>query len=149
MAPLKGPGKVLLRRLQALEARRKPPSIFVDPVAAAAALRELIGLLAGGRLCMLPLPREAETPAMFAAHRTLDRIAEQLAAAEREAQAAKRALKLERRAARRAQAAVQRVEPPPAVPQHGQPEKPSHAPPPPAVEAPAKAEPVEMSKLRF
>jgi hypothetical protein len=68
-----------LKRIARLQARQRPPAIVVDAKAAATALRE-VGLLAAGKICLLPQPAQPETPAMFEAHQLFDRIAAPLAA---------------------------------------------------------------------
>ena len=120
-----------LKRLKALEARRRPPAVVVDPEAVAAALRRVLAELAivrRGDACLVPRPIDdtPPSPAERAVRRLLEQTHERLAAQERQAAEAKRAAKLERRAKRRAEAA-QRVEPPPPA-TLGLPEKVAQAP---------------------
>jgi hypothetical protein len=134
-----------LKRLKALEARRRPPAVVVDYDAAARLLEDFLHQAALVMACWVPQPVEPESewsPAM----RQADQLHERLMAAEREAQQAKGAAKLERRAKRRLEAA-RAVEPPTAAPpQHGLPEESSPAA---AAAAPVAAEPVPLATLRY
>jgi hypothetical protein len=142
-----------LKRLRALEARRRPPAVVVDPTAAAASLRDLlaeIAIVRRGDACLVP--HEPLPPAADLVVRQLDRIAAQFEAEANAAKQAKRQAKLERRRLRREQAAREGATE--AGPAEAQNHGPLSTPRPPPAAAPLIAEepppkPVSMASLRY